>query len=199
MMLAAVSMIGLWNCGGDGDAEPSNQIKFDGKTVKLVSAWVQSELDIDDELGEYSEHEFAIASEGLTMSETGSLSGSGDMVIFSLLSFSPTHLKEGTYELNLNQEVGDVGYFAIYTGLSSSGLGKYYEAYRGIIKVSNDGDRYTITFDLDIFTSQSNSQPEEFVEGRIKGNYKGTVEVISGNGGPAKRSSAKGKKSFIWQ
>lgn len=79
-ILAFISMIGLVACGGD-DAAPSNQIKLDGKTIKFAEAYVNSELDIENEFGEYSYHTFFLTSDGLSVSETGSLSGSGDLLI----------------------------------------------------------------------------------------------------------------------
>lgn len=201
VLLTLACFIDLSSCGGDDEeAAPSNQIKLDGQTIKFDEADLGSILNIEDELGNYSYHEFFLTSEGLTMSETGSLSGSGDMVVFGLISESSTELKEGTYELKLNTEIGDVDYFEVYSNLTESGMDTYYAAYRGTIKVSKSGDNYTLTFDIDVFTSQTETSQEEFVDGSIIGNYKGTVDVITGGGSaklPAARTT-KGKRTFTW-
>lgn len=205
MLKATVLFVGLSlvlvSCGDDEKATPSNQIKLDGQTIKFDEADIGSQLEIDDDFGNYSYHEFFLTSEGLTMSETGSLSGSGDMVAFGLISQSTTELQEGTYDLKLNTEIGDVDYFEVYSNLTESGPDTYYAAYRGTVKVSKSGeDRYTLTFDIDVFTSQTESADEEFVDGTIEGNYKGTVDVIT-SGGTRKHSGRlpKGKRTFTWE
>lgn len=199
--LSMAAVVGLSACGGDDDAAPSNQVKLDGKTIKFDEADLGSSFDLEGELGTYSYHEFFLTSEGLTMSETGNLSGSGDMVAFGLISESTSELQEGTYELKLNSEIGDVDYFEVYSNLSESGPDTYYAAYRGTVKVSKSGeDRYTLTFNIDIFTSQTESEQEEFVDGTLKGNYKGTVDVITSSGTRKHSGSiTKGKKSFSWE
>lgn len=198
-MLAVAAMIGLPACGGD-DAAPSNQIKLDGETIKFTEAHIGSQLNAEDELGEYSYHEIFLLSDGLTISESGSLSGSGDMVVLGLLSESVTDLKEGTYALKLNSEIGDIDYFEVYSNLTISGPEVYYAAYRGTVKISKSGDKYTLTFDFDIFTSETETEDEEFVSGKIKGNYKGTIDLIV-DGGTRKPSGkvAKSKKTFTWE
>jgi len=204
MVLTVACFTVLVSCGGDDDdAEPSNQIKLDGQTIKFAEADIESELNQDDDLGEYSYHTFFLTSDGLSMDETGDLSGSGDMVVIGLISDSPTELEEGTYEFGLNSEIGDGDYFEVYSGLSPSGLDTYYAAYRGKVTVSKSGDdKYTLSFDFDVFTSETDTEDEEFVDGKIKGNYKGTVDVITGGEGvkmqkPSGRA-AKGKKTFTW-
>lgn len=188
-------------CSSDDESTPSNQVKLDGLTIKFDEADVASSLNQENESGPYSYHEFYLTSEGLSMSETGSLSGSGDMVVFGLISESETELLEGTYELKLNTEIGDVDYFEVLSNLSETNLDKRYYAYRGSVKVSKSGDdRYTISFDIDVFTAETETTDEEFVDGSIKGNYKGTVDVIT-NSGTRKPSGpvTKGKKTFTWE
>lgn len=200
-ILFGAFLLVLTSCGDDEKATPSNQIKLDGQTIKFDEADIGSQLEIEDDFGSYSYHEFFLTSEGLTMSETGSLSGSGDMVAFGLISQSTTELREGTYDLKLNTEIGDVDYFEVYSNLTESGLDTYYAAYRGTVKVSKSGDdRYTLTFDIDVFTSETESTDEEFVDGKIEGNYKGTVDVIT-SGATRKHSGrvTKGKRTFSWQ
>jgi hypothetical protein len=199
--LSMVAVMALAACGGDDDAAPSNQVKLDGKTIKFDEADLGSQFDIDDDFGTYSYHEFFLTSEGLAVSETGLLSGSGDMVAFGLISESATELQEGTYELKLNTEVGDVDYFEAYYDYSQSNLDTYYAGYRGTVKISKSGiDRYSVSFDIDIFTSESETSDEEFVNGSIKGNYKGTVDLITSSG-TRKHSvrMTKGRKDFLWE
>lgn len=200
LLLMAASAFILPACGDD-DTAPSNQIKMDGMTIKLTEADVESELNIDDELGAYSYHTFYLTSEGLSMDENGSLSGSGDMIVFGLVSETTTELEEGTYTLGLHTEIGDVEFFEVYSDLTESSLDTYYAAYRGTIKVTKTGeDKYTLAFNFDVFTSQKETEEEEFVDGKIQGNYKGVVELITGDT-PAKLPSGralKGKKTFSW-
>ncbi len=191
----------LASCGGDDkEAAPNNQVKLDGETIKFTEAHIGSELNINDEFGEYSYHEIFLLSDGLTMNETGALSGAGDMVRFGLISKSLTELKDGTYNLKLNSEVGDIDYFEVYSNLTIDGPDVYYAAYRGSVKVVKSGEKYTITFNFDIFTSETETTDEEFVEGEIKGNYKGTVDLIV-DGGTRLPSgkAAKSKKTFTWE
>lgn len=188
-------------CGSDNDSTPTNQVKLDGLTIKFDEADIGSQLGIEDDFGNYSYHEFFLTSEGLTMSESGTLSGAGDVVAFGLISESTTELTEGTYELKLNTEIGDVDYFEVYSNLTESGYDTYYAAYRGTVKVSKSGaDRYTLSFDIDIFTAETETADEEFIDGSIKGNYKGTVDVITNSG--TRRSSGQGmkaKRTFTWE
>jgi hypothetical protein len=53
------------SCGGDDNAEPGNQIKLNGETIKFDDAHVDSQLDLDDELGEYSFHTFFLTGDVL--------------------------------------------------------------------------------------------------------------------------------------
>ncbi len=200
MVLFVGLSLALVSCGDDEKATPSNQVKLDGKTIKFDEADIGSQLELENDFGNYSYHEFFLTSEGLTISETGSLSGSGDMVAFGLISESTTELMEGTYKIKFNTEIGDVDYFEVYSNLTESGYDTYYAAYRGTVKVSkSNGNRYTITFDIDVFTSETESTDEEFVDGTIEGNYKGTVDVIT-SGGTRKHSGRlpKGKRTFTW-
>lgn len=188
-------------CGSDNDSTPGNQVKLDGLTIKFDEADMGSSLNQENESGVYSYHEFYLTSDGLSVSETGSLSGSGDMVAFGLISESDTELLEGTYELKLNTEIGDVDYFEVYSNYSETNLDTYYAAYRGTVKVSKSGeDRYTLSFDIDIFTAETETADEEFIDGSIKGNYKGTVDVISSTTTRKHADRiAKGKRSFSWE
>jgi hypothetical protein len=196
-MLATVSMIGLFACGGDDDAAPKNQIKVNNNTFKFSGAHMQSTLNLENEAGQFSLHTFFLHGGGLLIDEDGDFSGTGEYLEFTLISKNTTSLEEGTYELKLNTDIGDALEFFIYSNLGPDSYDEYYEGYSGTIKVSKSGDKYTLTFNLDVYTIETEDENPEFGNGTLKGNYKGSVVVIEEEEGSRKSFESSDKRKFM--
>lgn len=193
ILLTLACFVGLSSCGDD--EKPANALKVDGNTLKLKNAYIiYGSGTIEDE--EYSENIGFITTDGLTYNhDEGELEGTGDMIIFYLLS-EGSPLKKETYELDDSPSIGDLIFFQVGINIvDGEPTEAIYVATDGEMKVTSvSSNKISLKFDFDEYEFETEDDGGTG-EGSITGYFSGKVEFYDETGTGTRK--AEKIKSFL--
>ncbi|RKD92851.1 hypothetical protein [Mangrovibacterium diazotrophicum] len=148
-MLATAMLAG---CGDDdeGDSNPANYFKVDGKTYELKVGYLQN-WGTDEGYYEGYNLDLVLVSDGFSFDmESYELTGIGDAVYFEMFTTESTGLDAGEYEYSSTEPypTGSFDYGEYYVGFDIET--EDYESYgyftAGTVTVSKSGSTYQISF-----------------------------------------------------
>lgn len=179
LLLTLSCFIGLSSCGDD--EQPANQLKVDGRTLKLKNAYILFSTGTDGD-DTYNENIGFITTDGLTYDyDDDEFEGTGHLVVFYIVSEGET-LQKDTYELDDSPDIGDLAFFQVGISIEDgSPTEAIYYATEGNVKVTSaSSSKVTLKFDFDEYefeTMEDSGSGEE-----MTGYFSGKVEFHEESG-----------------
>lgn len=183
--LFVFGLVGLVACSDDDDDTSVKQgFRVDDHKYSLSQAFTTIQENTD-----YYTHQIILSGEGLEVTEGPEISGSSDVVSFSLYSETEV-LSEGEYTIrDTPNEPGESSLVVSYVNFSADEVDQDYErgfaGAGGKVIVSKDGDTYTfkVTCNAVVTILSAGSGTPIFIptDGDLKIQYKGELTDVTDN------------------